>query len=115
MSLAKVIFFALFGALAFGVTIGFFGWTVMAIARLLTAKVPRVRKAFLELTETTGNKNQDALIALVVFLPIWLPSAIIAYRGVHVNPSLDEKVGSILGIVAVMVLFLNQVIYSQKP
>ena len=115
MSLAKVIFFALFGAFAFGITVGFIGWTVMTIARLLTVKAPRVRKAFFELTETTGNKNQDALIALVVFLPIWLPSAIIAYRGVHVNPSLDEKVGSILGIVAVMAMFLNKVIYNQKP
>jgi hypothetical protein len=85
------------------------------LARLLTVKAPRVRSAFHALTETTGNKNQDGLIAIVVTLPIWLPAAVFAYWGVHVDPSTDEKVGSILGITAMMAMLLNKVIYNQKP
>ncbi len=114
MSLAKVIFFALFGAFAFVFTVGFLGWAVATVSRLLTSRAPRIRRAFFAITEPTGNHNQDALIALVVYLPIWLPSAFIAYWGVNVDPSTDEKIGSILGIFAVMAMFLKKVVYSQK-
>lgn len=114
MSLAKIIFFALFGAFAFVFTIGFLGWAVATTSRLLTVKAPKIREAFYAISEPTGNDNQDALIALVVYLPIWLPSAIIAYWGVHNNPSTDEKIGSILGMLAVMAAFLNKVIYNKK-
>ncbi len=87
----------------------------MTIARLITVKAQRVRKAFFQLTETTGNNNQDAVIGLVVFLPIWLPSALFVYWGVHVNPSVDEIVGSILGILAMMAWYIHKIFYSQKP
>jgi hypothetical protein len=65
MSLGKVILFAMFSAFAFGIAIGFFARAVPNQARVLTVKAPRVRSAFDALTATTGNKNQDTLIAIV--------------------------------------------------
>lgn len=115
MNLGKVVFFALIGAYVFGITVAVLGWGVKGLAELLTIKAPRVRNAFYAITETTGNSNQDALIALVVYLPIWLPSAILVYWGVHVNPSVDEIVGSILGILAMMAWYIHKSFYSQKP
>lgn len=114
MNLAKVIFFALFGGFAFVITMGFFGWIIKTSAFLLTVKAPGVRKRFAELIEPTGINHIDAVINLVVFLPIWLPSAMFAYWGVHVNPSFDEKVGSILGMLAMMVWIVHGSFYSKK-
>jgi|688.fasta_scaffold1518324_1 hypothetical protein len=114
MNLGKIIFFALIGAYFFGITIAVLGWGVKTLAELLTLKAPRVRNAFYAISDTTGNNNQDALIALVVYLPIWLPSAVFVYCGSGVNASTDEKIGNILGILGVMAIFLKKVAYSQK-
>ena len=114
MSLRQILISGLLGSFGFIFISYFFGKAVVFIAGVLTTKAPRVRQGFDDLTKRTGNENQDALIALVVTLPIWLPSALITYSVMYVNPSSDEKIGMVLGIFACMAWILCTSVYRQK-